>query len=289
MRIHHYLSVILGVSSLVLCVTGRIHAQETTGLQASNLPDWKQYCELEIGKYALFPTGRPNSAWTKTDKPVFSHRNPFNREELGLVYLWVDDNQRPVAAGTVIVSRRNKSPNWYDVHELHSLWDEPFEATYSGKPAWKPSTAGLRWQTISGGPQPAKDHRRLQRQAKGLARQFNATQTQRGSDWELHLTETPIYQYDVAEKDIDQPISGAVFAFCRATDPEALLVLEVRRDDSGSWRWHFAPAAFSFSPTTFRHSGNEVWSESLGRAVYSQAKYHHGAYRNKGIRIADPN
>ena len=268
---------------ILLCSAGVAQeAEETT------LPSWREYCEAEASKYKLLPPDK-ETKWERVQEPVFSHRNPLSREEYGLVYLWKQHDGRPVAAVTVIACRRRNATLWYDVHELHSLYDMPLRAEYAGKLTWEPRDGGLRWQVIPNATEPAKNHRLLQSQAKSIARKFTAQMTLRGEQWNLRRLDSPIYKYDLPRgaDEGGQPVSGAIFAYCRATDPEALLVLEVRKDAMGDWSWHFAPAAFSFSPTEFRHEDAVVWKESLGRRVYSRQQYHHGIYRNRRIRIGE--
>ena len=188
---------------------------------------------------------------------------------------------------TVIVVRRNGSKDWYDVHELHSLHDEPLVATYDNEVVWSPKSGGLKWRVVPGAPLPATNHRLMQLQAKAISRRFTSTANMKET-WKLRRIETPIYKYDLRLSDTDNGIrlvSGAIFAYCRATDPESLLTLEVRQSDDGQWRWHYAAAAFNFSPTTFSIEGQEVWREALGRDVYRTDLHHHGAYRHRNFQL----
>lgn len=259
---------------------------------ADDNPTWRDHCGIEAAKYSIQPVSQldANQKWQRIETAVFSHANPIARDEHGLVYLWTAGNSKPAAVLTVIVSRRNQKP-WYDVHELHSLHDRPIKATYSDQPTWSPDSGGLRWSVVPDAPDPATDERLMQRQAKLLARKFSSVATMKGEDWKLRRIEKPIYQYSFDAKDSRQEkrlCGGAIFAYCRATDPESMLVLEVRKDAAGKYLWHYAPFAFSFSPTTFSIDDKEVWTEAIGRKYRDSTSYHHGIYRNRNVKIADP-
>lgn len=251
-------------------------------------PTWKEYCVQEADKYAIaadIKQQSPDEAWQRIPDAIFTHINPISRDERGLVYLWKQQNSKPVAVVTVIVSRRNNIPLWYDVHELHSLHDQPLSATYEGEPTWTPEKGGLRWSVVPDAPVPANQPRLIQRQAKLLTKNFSSEATMKGQVWPLRRIEKPVYQYDFQEED-ERTCGGAIFCFCRATDPESMLVLEVRKDDSGKYQWHYAPLAFSFSPTTFSIEGQKVWEESLGKKYRDPTSYHHGIYRHRGFQLS---
>jgi hypothetical protein len=52
-------------------------------------------------------------------------------------------------------------------------------------------------------------------------------------------------------------VGGGLFAFVEGTDPEVLLLLEVRGDDSP--RWHFAGARMQNVALSLAFDGREVW------------------------------
>lgn len=281
------LAVAFTVSAIAFCPASL--GQESS---QNKPPTWKEHCVAEVAKYSIDPASQQDAGqkWERIKTAVFSHANPIARDEHGLVYFWTAANSKPIAVVTVIVSRRNDNP-WYDVHELHSLHDRPIKATYRGEPTWTPNSGGLRWNIVPDAPDPASDVRLIQRQAKMLARKFSSVATMKGEDWKLRQIEKPIYQYNFDAKNSaneKRVCGGAVFAYCRATDPESMLVLEVRKSDAGEYQWHYAPFAFSFSPTTFSVDGAEVWAEAIGQKYRDPTSYHHGIYRNRRIRIANP-
>ena len=69
---------------------------------------------------------------------------------------------------------------------------------------------------------------------RDLAREFSGTtQDLEEHRWELRLLPQPLYRYESTDPDV---LDGAVFAFVTSagTDPEAILVLEARKDPGAS-------------------------------------------------------
>jgi hypothetical protein len=76
-----------------------------------------------------------------------------------------------------------------------------------------------------------------------LSRRFSVTaihNREDGRPWKLRLITTPVHEYST--EDGDQVVSGFLNVFCRATDPEAMLALEVRKNSNGEYRWYHALA-----------------------------------------------
>ena len=105
--------------------------------------------------------------------------------------------------------------------------------------------------------------------------------------YELRAIPRPVYSYDAKDED-GQVTSGAITFFCRATDPEAFLVLEVRETDEGP-KWHYAPGNFTLCPTSLKLDDKVVWKEdSNSRAKFHNPRYQHfGAFLNRPFLLED--
>jgi hypothetical protein len=73
--------------------------------------------------------------------------------------------------------------------------------------------------------------------------------------FELRLLPKPIYRYEAPQADA---ADGALFAFVQATDPEVLLLIDVRNRD-GAPAWHYALARMSRVNLRAEHKDRVVW------------------------------
>ena len=98
-----------------------------------------------------------------------------------------------------------------------------------------------------------------------VARRFKSKVDYRGrGEWNLRLITKPIYNYTYQNEDEDklkQTVSGSVFAFCRSTDPEVLLMLESRTTKAGEKQWYWASVCFAGESSFLSLDGKEVWAE----------------------------
>ena len=67
----------------------------------------------------------------------------------------------------------------------------------------------------------------------------------------------PIYRY---EQTTGSLLDGALFAFVQATDPEILLALEARRDDSGKLLWQYGLARLNSMGLRAFYNDREIWT-----------------------------
>lgn len=174
-------------------------------------------------------------------EPVLRWSNPEVGDIYGNVFVWTRDG-RPVALGSLF--------HWFAAdggagtnrstmeHELVSLAEEPIAATFHDKPVWKTREAGVKFAAVPTAPAPAASEAQRFSQLKGLAQQFTGFGKfgVNPSDQELRLLTQPIYRYAGSK---NEPVTGGVFAYVRATDPEILLVLE-SRGMADEARWQFA-------------------------------------------------
>ena len=212
------------------------------------LPKWRRYLEASMQDYTLDNPADPEGEFALTDRPVFVHAEPLDGEERGLLYIWKDKHGRPVAAITGILMRHTKGDSsWEELHEFHSLWDVSIRMYEKGIKVWQPSKAGVAWEKFNVDSKAGKTERLRQLQMKKVSRRFKARMDypDRG-EWNLRLIDKPIYKYSYQNEN-KQTVSGGVFAFCRSTDPEVLLLIESRSKKDRENEWFWASCCFSDS------------------------------------------
>ena len=293
-------SLALAVSLLVLSTCIVAGQEPAAGTKKQNqvkekkveLPSWRRYLEASLREYNLDdpvddPVDDPKGdKFTLTDKPVFIHAEPLDGEERGVLYLWKNKEGRPVAAITGILSRYSESDSeWRELHEFHSLWDASIAMYEKGKNYWLPSEAGVTWEKFSVDSKAGKTERLRQLQMKKVARRFKARMEYKDrGDWNLRLIDKPIYNYTYQTKD-KQSVSGGVFAFCRSTDPEVLLLIESRSKKEGKNDWFWASVCFAGDSAFLSLDEKEVWKDDPPR--FAADLKHSSRFKNYDFNFED--
>jgi hypothetical protein len=133
---------------------------------------------------------------------------------------------------------------------------------------WAPATA-LKMVPFENAP-PAEDSdaRRLL-QLRRLARQFSVSEDYFDESFELRLLPQPAYRY---QDEAGGLIDGGLFIFAHGTNPEAIAVIECRREDSGpAWSYGFLPLAGA--GVTAKLDGKTVWTKEPTRESKAQELY----------------
>jgi hypothetical protein len=143
-------------------------------------------------------------------------------------------------------------------HELISLAEEPIAAKFHGQEVWATREAGVKFADVPKASAPAASEAQRNAQLRQLAKEFTGMGVFRTSpgNLQLRLLPQPIYRYSAAE---DGVLTGGLFAFVRATDPEILLLIEARGTEGGA-RWQFAAVrSHSMAELWLEHDGQRVW------------------------------
>lgn len=202
--------------------------------------------------YDLKLQDRARSPLTLMPQPIMKWSNPARNNEDGAVFLWLKDG-RPEVIGSLFTYKIKRVRT---KHELHSLATVPLKGTYQGTAVWNAPAAGVVFAAVPGASEPAETSRQRLVQLKALAREFTAKLTDKNQQaTELRLLPQPLHRYEPTSGDVRD---GAIFSFAIGTDPEALLLLELRRTGD-VWRWEYAFARFHFDEITAWHQGKQVY------------------------------
>jgi hypothetical protein len=195
------------------------------------------------------------------DKPLVREKEPvlrFNNPARGLhadgaVYVWLLE-ERPAVVACLRV--RPDGGVW---REFTSLSDQPLKCERDGRVIWSPPSGGVAWKPLPEAPKPAATPALRLAQARRLAERFSADFGLGMTDrWEeLRLMTQPIYRY-TAEKGT---VEGAIFALAQSNDPEAIVLIELKRPAGDAPpTWSYALARTSSQRMRGRLDGKEVWS-----------------------------
>ena len=175
---------------------------------------------------------------------------------------------------------------WNEIDEFHSFHDDTIEVKRAGRVIWAPKGAGVDWKVIPQAPKPAATEKLQAIQARKLARKFSVKaiyHREDGQAWNLRLVPTPVHKYST--NDGAQVVSGYLHVFCRATDPETMLALEVRRLPDGTFGWHFVAANFSNAGPHLVFDDQEVWNEDPAR--FGRTYRHAGFQPRSNFSLAE--
>lgn len=220
---------------------------------------WLKVSRQHAEDYRITPTAHPDQPYELLSEPVFRHSQPVRGDDIGAVYLWVDQQQRPAVIGTTFAyTAQGVERNV--VHELHSLTAEPLTSAFRQQSHWSTTTAGWEFKPIPRGPQPAMELKRRQAQARDLVRRFAAESTDHDQRrWELRLVPKPIHQYEIQSP--TEKVTGALFVLSQGTDPEVILGVESRQRGE-TWEWVYAAALFTDFAVKLRLDDEVVWSRA---------------------------
>ena len=84
------------------------------------------------------------------ESPVLNFTNPERNQELGSVFVWLDDNGRPAVLGQFF--KHDARNGRVKKHALHSLAAVELEAKFRDKIAWTPEQPGVEWKSFPNAP-----------------------------------------------------------------------------------------------------------------------------------------
>ena len=248
------------VNQTIICVVilgSATNAQGDPQSHAKLVRDWVQVCSTRAKAYEIYRTDKADAKFELLPEPIFYHNQPVRGNDIGALYVWVQEGGRPGVVGAIFgFSTSAKDGSRTVFHEMHSLAAVPVTAVWRGQT--ESIRAALQWKPLPDAPLPADTPEQRLRQARWLSRQFRGHSIdRRNRRWELRLISRPLYHYEI-END-DSILAGALFAFCQGTDTEIVLWMEARHTAEG-YRWHYACADFSDYGLYLRLDETDAWS-----------------------------
>jgi len=190
--------------------------------------------------------------------PVYNWTNVVRSGgQTGSVFVWTFQG-RPEVLGSVHSNPAQTPGKRAICHEMHTLSSAVLVPVHDGAEKWQPR-AGLTLKVLPDAPQPAATARQRLSQMRELSRNFSARSIDNERQtWELRMLAQPLFRYEQSESSV---IDGGLFAFVTSagTDPEVVIVLESRTQDSAP-SWMYAVCRFSDLELHVEYKGSEVWS-----------------------------
>jgi hypothetical protein len=220
----------------------------------------RQQAELRIkaiheaaDAYKLYVGREPRQELARSPRPVLRFDDAVTLSVQGLVYLWTDGTQRPLAIASFFYRADGAR-----VDEFQSLaTGGELAAQFEGTVVWHPKTPGIELKPLEDRDEvPAAKELRLSAM-RNIARRFSASVTDTTSGrQELRMLTQPLHRYQDPGTGL---VDGAIFAFAKGTNPEVLLVLEAQSQD-GRAQWHFGLARMSERECFAQYSHRDIWA-----------------------------
>lgn len=211
-----------------------------------------EFMKGKLAEFALELEASPALPLKLADEPSLRWTNPIRGVEGdGATFFWTDGG-RPVAVATVSIRQGGKV-----FREFALLGDRPIRAIRENRVVWSPRKNPVSFEPLADAPMPAKSPGQRLTQLKEMSRRFRVS-ILKGNPVEGRLMPQPLLRYAAPDSGV---IDGAVFAFAEATDPEALLILEARRDESHpDGVWMFSVARMTSPQVEFRLGEKLLWT-----------------------------
>ncbi len=197
-------------------------------------------------------------------EPALVWDNPVSGTKVGILALFTRSGRPDVMAQFSFTSPMNA------VNEFHNFCGDKVVMKRGTNTIWAPDETSTKWQTLDTTEKPAATPTLRLVQMRRLAEKFTVEDE---FGWEkkelnqLRLLPTPVHRYGKAD---EETVDGAVFVYALATDPEAVLMLECAKGDTGLyWRYGFGP--MSIYALKAKLDNTVVW-EIPERKIFGQPK-----------------
>lgn len=249
------------ILALVIAMQAKDDAPTKPGSGAAYALSLEIYAN-DAAEYTIYRDARRTERVELRRDPVLICSDPARGGGDGAVYVWTFHGH-PEAIASFFSFPTIGPRQLY--HEFHSLSLSILGVSRSGRQAshWTPRAPGVELAVIPGAPRPAQSTAQRLSQMRALTRDFSGFTTDHASRrLELRLLPQPLYRYQSTDPDL---VDGALFAFVTSTDPEALLMIEARRNQpsAGDPAWEYAICRFTDLSLTVRRQGKEVFHAPL--------------------------
>jgi hypothetical protein len=289
----------LQLTAFIICLAlaSPAHAQKDAEYPGTQHKQWKTYFAQVAASYKMEKDGdsdadagtETRTSFRVTPEPVHSYYNSGDAEyNHGAFFFWTVDG-RPEAIGQLWCYGLLSGGNTNVVHEMHSLSNEPFQASLPDRQNfWTPRTAGLKLETLSDGIVAPKSTRAVRlAQMRSIAREFSGFVYRSTGKEELRMHQQPLFRYE-ENKDRKGIVDGAVFAFFSDWDPEVILVLEAHEHD-GELTWRYSGARLCNVPVSLAREKVEIWKVDEAPFVSGRVNRPNDPYyAMHGVAFVDP-
>ena len=215
-----------------------------------------------LGRYELIYPGEPPQISKLHAKSLLRWSNPLTTVKDGGLAVYTRGG-RPDVVVEFQIHNENLSG-----HEFSPINYEGMELHRDGRAVFRADSGWFKFQDFPDAPRPADKPAARLAQMKSLAERFTVFDIfgrveEDLQHYNLRLMPQPVYRYEEADGKID----GGMFVFAQGTNPEAVLLIEARRDlEKPTWRYGFAPSTtYQLTARLGGEEGPIVWEKPRHR------------------------
>ena len=235
---------------VLLCSTGT--CQDNTDAQ-SRVEEVTQWAKSTVASLK-FRDAASDTEFQPHSRSLIRWTNPVIGQVYGDSFLWLDKGRPAVFLSIYALYERDAGHRRLTFQSLH---EQPVTGSLGGTDFWSPDKPGLSFRPLDGQQKPSTRVAQRRLQMRRIAGQFKGSIQEDDAERqrELRLLPKPLYPYRSSN---DGPDDGAIFAFADSTDPELLLLIEVR-ETGGTPSWHYAPVRQNHRRLELKHNDKLIW------------------------------
>ena len=259
--------------AMVVCqaISSHVTAQEAASKESNDSEDStpkdehskarRELMVLAMEKYSVILDGNLEHPVTLDSSTLLRYSNPLGDVADGVLSVYsAGPGERPAVLANMYV--HGAKHNGLAMQCFADIHPGKVELIRSERTVWSPGTRYSKFATLPDGPDPSDNPALRLSQIKNMAARFEIIDGFREPNSEpsphvLRMMSRPTHRYGKPDGEI---IDGALFTFVVATDPEACLLIEIRRKgDVTSWEYMVLP--MTIYSLEAKLDGNTVWTK----------------------------
>jgi hypothetical protein len=222
----------------------------------------QNYILKAMQKYEVVLDEDEEKTATLNDKVLLRWSNPLGDVDDGLMSVYsTGPNARPAMIAHLYF--HGPALNGLEMQEFADIHPGQVELRRGHRKVWSPRSRYSKFAELPDAPKPSDNAALRLSQIKKMADRFEIVDGFRVTNQEpkphvLRMLSRPTCRYGSPEEGI---LDGALFTFVVSTDPEACLLIEIRRgkDDVTSWQYMVVP--MTIYSLDARLDGQSVWTK----------------------------
>ena len=259
--------------AMVACqaISSLVTAQEAASKESADSEDStpkdehskarRELMVLAMEKYSVILDGNLEHPVTLDSSTLLRYSNPLGDVADGVLSVYsAGPGERPAVLANMYV--HGAKHNGLAMQCFADIHPGKVEVIRGERTVWSPGTRYSKFATLPDGPEPSDNPALRLSQIKNMAARFEIIDGFREPNSEpsphvLRMMSRPTHRYGKPDGEI---IDGALFTFVVATDPEACLLIEIRRKgDVTSWEYMVLP--MTIYSLEAKLDGNTVWTK----------------------------
>jgi hypothetical protein len=221
----------------------------------------QKYILRAMKKYEVVVDEDHDKRATLAETALLRWSNPLGDVDDGLMSVYsLGPKERPSMIAHFYL--HGPALNGLEMQEFADIHPGKVELFRGERKVWSPATRYSKFETLPGAPKPSDNPAVRLSQIKTMAARFEIIDGFRETNrqprpYVLRMMSRPTYRYGRPDVEI---LDGAMFTYVVSTDPEACLLIEIRRKDNVT-SWHYMIAPMTIYSLDAKLDGKNVWTK----------------------------